>query len=126
MSKKLSGPGFSRLIVSAAVWSSLCLTLPAQQDRLAAPIGPHRQLVLAGGVRREAQTRYDRGPLKPEQSISGVMLMLKTSAAQQADLEKLLEDQQNPSSPYYHGWLTPEQYAARFALSPADIGKIAA
>src|ERR1035441_10183963 len=115
-----------RLIISAALSSSLNCTLLAQQDRLAAPLDSHRQLVLAGGVKREAQTRYDHGPVDPGQKISGVSLLLKMSAVQQADLDKLLEDQRNPASPDYHNWLTPDQYADRFGLSPADIAKITA
>ena len=83
-------------------------------------------MVLTGVVRKEAQARYDQGPVSPEMRIGGISLMLKMSAAQQADLEKLLEDQRDPSSPDYHAWLTPDQYADRFGLSPADIGKITA
>jgi uncharacterized protein (TIGR03437 family) len=56
--------------------------------------------------------------------LSYVRLMLKASAGQQAALEKLLTEQQDRSSPNYHKWLMPEQYADRFGLSPHDIGKI--
>jgi uncharacterized protein (TIGR03437 family) len=55
-----------------------------------------------------------------------VTLALKPSASQQADLDRLLAQQQDPSSPNYHRWLTPEQYADRFGLSQADIDKIVA
>jgi uncharacterized repeat protein (TIGR01451 family) len=51
-------------------------------------------------------------------------LMLKASTDQQAALEKLLRDQQDPNSPNYHKWLTPEEYGDRFGFSPADIAKI--
>jgi subtilase family serine protease len=53
-------------------------------------------------------------------------LVLKPSTSQQADLDRLLAQQQNPSSPDYHGWLTPEQYADRFGVSQPDIDKIVA
>ena len=43
---------------------------------------------------------------------------------QQAALDKLLEEQQEPDSPNYHKWLTPEQYAARFGMSDADLAKV--
>jgi uncharacterized protein (TIGR03437 family) len=52
--------------------------------------------------------------------------MLKPSAAQQADLSQLLQAQQDPTSPSYHQWLTPEQYADRFGASAADLAKITA
>jgi hypothetical protein len=38
----------------------------------------------------------------------------------------LLEEQQDPSSPNYHHWLTPEQYADRFGLSQNDINQVEA
>jgi uncharacterized protein (TIGR03437 family) len=41
-------------------------------------------------------------------------------------LQQLLEEQQNPSSPNYHKWLTPEQYADRFGVTQTDIDKITA
>jgi uncharacterized protein (TIGR03437 family) len=37
-----------------------------------------------------------------------------------------LAQQQDPSSPNYHRWLTPEQYAERFGVSQSDIDKMVA
>jgi len=51
-------------------------------------------------------------------------LVLKPSASQQSDLDQLLAAQQDPASPDYHHWLTPEEYADRFGASPDDISKI--
>jgi uncharacterized protein (TIGR03437 family) len=54
-----------------------------------------------------------------------VTLVFQASTSQQADLKRLLAEQQNPSSPNYHRWLTPEQYADRFGVSQADVDRIA-
>jgi subtilase family serine protease len=48
------------------------------------------------------------------------------SAEQQAAINQLLADQQDPASPRYHQWLTPQQYAAQFGLSSSDIAKVTA
>ena len=40
------------------------------------------------------------------------------------DLEQLLTSLNDPDSPAYHQWLTPEQFDARFALSPSSIQSI--
>jgi subtilase family serine protease len=48
------------------------------------------------------------------------------SATQEAALDQLLIDQQNPASPRYHQWLTPAQFAAQFGLSSTDIAKVSA
>src|ERR1035438_1814892 len=55
-----------------------------------------------------------------------MMLLAKPSAAQQAELNQLLADQQNPSSPQFHKWLTPETFGARFGLSIGDHSKLVA
>jgi hypothetical protein len=51
-------------------------------------------------------------------------LHFSLTPAQSADLAQLLADQQDRRSPQYHKFLTPEQYAARFGLNPADLAQI--
>ena len=58
--------------------------------------------------------------------MDSLTLRFSMTAAQQAALTQLLTDQQNPSSPRYHQWLTPEQFGAQFGLSSADIAKVSA
>jgi len=71
-----------------------------------------------------AQPRFEQGPVEPAFRLGYVALMLKKTGAQQAALEQLLQQQQDPTSPNYHDWLTPEQYADRFGLSQNDLDKI--
>jgi subtilase family serine protease len=51
-------------------------------------------------------------------------LTFRLSASQQADMQELLREQQDRSSPNYHRWLTPEQYAARFGMTSNDLAKV--
>jgi len=108
----------------------LLLLLPcallAQPDRIAAPIDARRTVVLGGNLHPNALPRFDRGPVEPALHIGYITLMLKKSDAQQAALDRFLEELRNPASPNYHGWLTPEQYADRFGLSRNDLDKISA
>jgi subtilase family serine protease len=55
-----------------------------------------------------------------------VTVFLKPSPGQQAALDQLLAEQQDPSSANYHQWLTPKQFADRFGASQSDIDKIIA
>jgi subtilase family serine protease len=48
------------------------------------------------------------------------------TAAQTADLKQLIAAQLDKSSPYYHKWLSPEQFAARFGANQNDIDRITA
>src|SRR5664279_755351 len=41
----------------------------------------------------------------------------------EADLDALIASQQNPSSPNYHHWLTPDEFHTRFAPSNAQVSK---
>jgi uncharacterized protein (TIGR03437 family) len=100
--------------------------LLAQPDRLTAPIDARRTVVLRGNVHAMAQPQFDQGPVEPAFRLGYVTLMLKKTDAQQAALEQLLVEQQDPASPNYRDWLTPEQYADRFGLSQHDLDKISA
>lgn len=83
-------------------------------------------MALKGNINPNAQLQFDRGPVDPSQRLGLITLALKPTPEQQADLEQLLMEQQDRSSPNYHRWLTPEQYADRFGLSVGDVAKIRA
>ena len=53
-----------------------------------------------------------------------MLLQLTSSPEQQAALEQLLADQQDPASPRYHAWLTPEQFGEQFGAVREDIDSI--
>jgi subtilase family serine protease len=71
-----------------------------------------------------AQSRFDQGRTDSTRVLSGVSLAFRLSATQQADLDRLLHEQQDPSSTNYHKWLTPDEYAARFGMTQADLAKV--
>lgn len=100
------------------------LPLLAQRDRIEGPVDDARKVVLAARRHPLAQPQYDLGPVDPAREIGYLTLSFQRSPEQQASLDGLLAGQQNPSSPDFHKWLTPEQYAGRFGLSSADTGKI--
>ena len=53
-----------------------------------------------------------------------MLLHLSSSPEQQAALEQLLADQQDPASPRYQQWLTPEQFGEQFGPAQQDIDAI--
>ncbi len=104
--------------------SSLCLA--AQPDRISGPIDSSQMVALTGNVHGLAQPRFDLGSTDGSKTIHGVTLAFRPSTAQQADLNNLLAEQQDRSSPNFHKWLTPAQFADRFGMSPDDIAKVVA
>jgi len=99
-------------------------SMRAQENRITGPIDRSRTVLLKGNVHPRAQAQNDRGPVEQSFELAYVTLLLQPSPSQQTALEQLLAEQQERSSPNYHRWLTPEQYAARFGLSPGDIATI--
>src|SRR6266516_4694585 len=96
----------------------------AQRDRIAGTIEERSLVALQGHVSHRTKLGNDAVPAVPMLPMQGITLHFKLSVAQQKALDQLLDDQQNPASPLFHKWLSPEQYADRFGLSAADIARI--
>ena len=112
----------------APIGLAIVLTLPgsllAQRSRIPGKINSRQWTPLSGNVHPNARTEYDQGKTSDTLPLPSVTLVLKPSATQQTDLEQLLADQQNPTSPNYHKWITPSQFGDRFGASQSDIDKI--
>src|SRR5450755_3956076 len=98
----------------------------APLDRVTRLVDARQTRIVSGSRHRLAQPEFDQGPVDPGMHMDHILLMVKPSPAQQAELDQLLVDQQNPSSPLYRNWLTPEEFGNRFGLSPADHSKVVA
>jgi uncharacterized protein (TIGR03437 family) len=100
----------------------------AQTSRITQPVDNLQRSVVAGSLHPKAlaaaQAGNDQGRVAPSLELPYITLTIAPSASQQADLEKLLVEQQTPGSPNYHRWLTPEEYGQRFGASDADLSKI--
>src|SRR5271168_1520504 len=106
---------------------ALDLTASAQvRDRISSFIDADQRVTLRGNVHPLASTRYDAGRVAHAFFMQHMLLTLRPDAAQQQALNQLLDAQHDPESPYYHQWLTPEQYGERFGVSQADTDQIAA
>jgi uncharacterized protein (TIGR03437 family) len=96
----------------------------AQERRISGPIDESRRVILPGTIPPKARTGFDLGPVEPSRKIGPMVVLLTRSSEQQAAVEKLLEDQRDPSSPNFHKWLTPEQYADQFGLRGDDLSAV--
>jgi subtilase family serine protease len=65
--------------------------------------------------------QLDRGAAPASLPMQRMLLVLKRSDQQEADLRRLLDEQQDRSSPNYHKWLTPEDFGRRFGPADQDI-----
>jgi pseudomonalisin len=94
------------------------------RDRITSFIDDDQRVTLRGNVHPLATSQYDAGEVAPGFSMEHMLLTLLPDAAQQDALNQLLDAQHNPESPYYHQWLTPEQYGERFGISDADTTQV--
>jgi uncharacterized protein (TIGR03437 family) len=113
---------------AAPILVALLCSLPgfakAQQNRVIRPVNPGERFALTGHINPHATAANDRGRVAASLQLSYVTLTFTRSPSQDADLQKLLADQQNPQSASYHRWLTPEEYADRFGISSSDLDKV--
>jgi subtilase family serine protease len=109
--------------VFAAI-ASLPLHAAGAQSRIAAAVSDNNRTTIAHTISGRAKRATDLGQASASRRLDAVTLHFNMTAAQQADLNQLLADQQNPNSPSYHQWLTPAQFNARFGLSSADLAKV--
>jgi subtilase family serine protease len=77
-----------------------------------------------GNVSPRAQAQYDQGEVEGSFRLPYITMFFKPTAAQQASLNQLLQQQQDRSSPNFHKWLKPEQFADQFGLSPSDLNTV--
>ena len=93
-------------------------------DRVTSFIDDDQRVTLRGNVHPLALAQYDAGAVVPDFPMEHMLLSLLPDAAQQDALNQFVDAQYNPESPYYHQWLTPEQYGERFGISDSDTAEI--
>jgi subtilase family serine protease len=113
--------------VSCAMLLAACAVSQAQRttpNRITQAIDTAQVVRLAGSVHPLAKPEFDQGRLNGNTIIRGVSFTFKRSSAQQRALQNLLAEQQDPRSPNYHKWLTPEQFADHFGLAVSDVARV--
>ncbi len=96
----------------------------AVQPLIVQPLDLTKLTVLKGNTHPLAKSQYDQGAAPASLPMERMLLVLRRSSAQEATLRKLLDDQQDKSSPNYHQWLTPEQFGKQFGPADKDIQTI--
>ena len=94
------------------------------RDRITSFIDDDQRVTLRGNLHPLALAQYDAGAVAPDYRMDRMLLTLLPDAAQQESLNQFVDAQYNPESPYYHQWLTPEQFGERFGVSESDTAQI--
>ena len=105
--------------------ASILSPVAARAERIPQTIDNANLWRLRGSVPPRARAEFDRGAVDGSLPMEGMKLVFQLTPEQQSSLDTLLRQQLDPSSPNYHKWLTPEQYADRFGVSPGDMSRVA-
>src|SRR5271169_4698899 len=101
-----------RLAMLATLIFAVALARPASADSLA---------ILDGNHPDEASDIVGAAAASPSQALA---IRLTLALRNRADLARLLASQQDPASPEYHRWLTPDAFANRFGPTGADLARV--
>ena len=111
----------SPLALAAAGLLLLTAPLSAQvRSRITRPPDP-RQVVRVPSTHPLAVPANERGRLAGDTHLDRMLLVLASAPEQQAALDQLLAEQQDPASPRYRQWLTPEEFGRQFGPSDEDL-----
>lgn len=91
---------------------------------ISGPVDRARLAKVPGAVHPELHLHTDLGPADDSLPMEHMQLLLRRSPERQAAFDALVKAQQQPGSPSYHQWLTPEQIGAQFGPAPADVDTI--
>jgi hypothetical protein len=94
---------------------------PVVQPRITQAVDEAQLTTLRGNTHPLALAKFDRGAAPSSLPLERMLLVLKRSPDQDSALLRLLDGQQDKSSPNYHKWLTPEEFGKRFGPADADV-----
>jgi subtilase family serine protease len=92
--------------------------------RISTEINSAEQSPLKNSLHPMAQPQFDAGRMPSDTRVVGISMVFNRTAAQESALRTMIAAQQNPASPLYHQWLTPDQFAAQFGMADADLSKV--
>jgi subtilase family serine protease len=102
-----------RFVLVAGLILIIALARPAAAD------GP--PTILEGNHPDEAADIVGATAASPSRPLA---MRLTMAIHNRDDLARLLADQQNPASPEYHRWLTPDAFTSRFGPTAADLARV--
>jgi hypothetical protein len=95
--------------------------LPAPQARIVDRLNENVLVTLRGNTHPSIRNAADLGLVSDSQPLTRMLLLLQRGPDQEAALLRYLDEQQSPSTPNFHKWLTPAQFGLQFGPADADI-----
>jgi subtilase family serine protease len=112
------------LLLAFSIFTAGSLISGAQtgaRARIAGKIDEHALVALQGNTPRLAGSASDLGPAPSGALADRLLLILRRSAEQEAALQAYLTVVQDPNSPQFGKFISPEQFGRLYGVSDADI-----
>ncbi len=116
--------GLSSVAQTPASAAVAALHPAAQSNRIAAGASLTPQLQLTGHIPAWVTPAHQTPTAVDLSTPLHISLVLRRDPSVEAALDQLLADQQNPSSPLYHQWITPEQLGTLYGPTQSDLDAI--
>src|SRR2546428_2051157 len=94
---------------------------PIIPARITQAVDEKNLVVLKGNVHPLARLEFDQEAVADARPLRRMLVLLQRSPEQETALQKLLDEQQDKSSPNYHAWLTAEEFGKQFGPADSDI-----
>ncbi len=123
---RAASAGILLLALGALANAQPAIVPAAARNLVTAQVDSSQRFMLAD--RRPAWTtvQNDRGAVPDDLPLQSLTLTLNRSPEREQAFQQLLKDQQDPTSPDYHRWLTPVELGERFGASQHDLDAIGA
>jgi hypothetical protein len=119
--KRLCAACVTLLSASLLVGGAARAQSGSPQARIVEAVQNEKVVTLRGNVHPMARPGNDRGSLADQQLITRMHVLLQRSAEQEAALQQLLVQQQDPNSSKFHVWLTPQEFGEQFGPAESDL-----
>lgn len=115
---------FVACLLVIAVWFSSFCCAQTSAPRIKDQIVETSRFTLRGSTLPAVRLGTDEGGADPSTHADRLLLVLQRSSDQESALRVFLDSVQDPRSPNFRKFLTPEQFGSRFGISDIDLGKI--
>ncbi len=111
-------------LLPSSVYPQTPNAVPARRALITQAVNEQERVTLHGNTRPAANAANDRGRVADSLSLEHMLLQLKRPPELEAALQQYMKEQQTPSSPNYHRWLTASEFGSRFGSAEADVNTV--
>ncbi len=125
MTRRILGTTFLAVLAFVLTFN-LASNAATKRVLITQKIDESKLVTLTGNVRPEATQANDRGAVSGNLALNHLFLQLRRPADLETALVEYIDDLHNPSSQYFHKWLTAQEIGSRYGLASSDISTLTA